>query len=38
MSSKMNFFHFSKEWIGGWVGPRIGMDAVEKRKILHCRE
>jgi hypothetical protein len=19
-------------WIGGWVGPRIGLDAVEKRK------
>jgi hypothetical protein len=22
---------------GGWVGPRVGLDAV-KRKILHCRE
>jgi hypothetical protein len=21
-------------WIGGWVGPRAGLDAVEKRKIL----
>jgi hypothetical protein len=21
-------------WIGGWVGPRAGVDAVEKRKIL----
>jgi hypothetical protein len=21
-------------WIGGWVGPRTGLDAVEKRKIL----
>jgi hypothetical protein len=20
-------------WLGGWVGPRIGLDAVEKRKI-----
>jgi len=20
-------------WIGGWVGPRAGPDAVEKRKI-----
>jgi hypothetical protein len=20
------------------VGPRVGLDAVEKRKILHCRE
>jgi hypothetical protein len=25
-------------WIGGWLGPRAGLDAVEKRKILHCRE
>jgi hypothetical protein len=25
-------------WIGGWVGPRIGQDAVEKRKSVHCRE
>jgi hypothetical protein len=24
--------------IGGWEGPRFGMDAVEKRKIFHCRE
>jgi hypothetical protein len=22
-------------WIG-WVGPRVGLDAVEKGKILHC--
>jgi hypothetical protein len=21
-------------WIGGWVGPRAGLDAVEKREIL----
>jgi hypothetical protein len=21
-------------WIGGWVGPRAGLDAAEKRKIL----
>jgi hypothetical protein len=20
-------------WIGGWAGPRAGLDAVEKRKI-----
>jgi hypothetical protein len=25
-------------WIGGWVGPRVGLDAVEKRKIKHWRE
>jgi hypothetical protein len=21
-------------WIGGWVGPRTGLDDVEKRKFL----
>jgi len=26
-------------WIGGWVGPRVGLDAVARRKILSlCRE
>jgi hypothetical protein len=25
-------------WLGGWVGPRIGLDAVEERQILPCRE
>jgi hypothetical protein len=25
-------------WIGGTVGPRIGLDAMEKRKIFPCRE
>jgi hypothetical protein len=24
--------------IGTWVGPRASLDAVEKRKFLHCRE
>jgi hypothetical protein len=24
-------------WIGGWVGPRAGLDAVEKRTILYVR-
>jgi hypothetical protein len=24
-------------WEAGWA-PRVGLDAVEKRKILHCRE
>jgi hypothetical protein len=23
---------------GGWAGPRASLEAVEKRKILHCRE
>jgi len=21
-------------WLGGWVGPRTGLDAVAKRKII----
>jgi hypothetical protein len=26
-------------WIGGWVGPRAGLDAVVKRKIPNsCRD
>jgi hypothetical protein len=25
-------------WVGGWVGPGVGLDCVEKRKILRCRE
>jgi hypothetical protein len=24
----------SSHWIGGWVGPRVSLDAVEKRKSL----
>jgi hypothetical protein len=24
----------STNWIGGWVGPRAGLDNVEKRKLL----
>jgi hypothetical protein len=28
----------SIHWIGGRVGPRVGLDDVERRKILHCRE
>jgi hypothetical protein len=25
-------------WIGGWVGPRAGLDDVEKRKFLPPRD
>jgi hypothetical protein len=25
---------FGTHWIGGWVGLRAGLDAVEKREIL----
>jgi hypothetical protein len=28
----------STHWIGGWVGPRAGLDTLEKRKISHCWE
>jgi hypothetical protein len=24
-------------WIESWLGPRAGLDVVEKRKIFHCR-
>jgi hypothetical protein len=25
------------DWVGGWVGPRTGLDAVAKRrKSVHC--
>jgi hypothetical protein len=26
------------QWIESWVGPRFSLGAVEKRKILYCRE
>jgi hypothetical protein len=25
-------------WVRGWVSLRVGLDNVEKRKVLHCRE
>jgi hypothetical protein len=25
-------------WIGGWTGPRDGLDTMKKRKILRCWE
>jgi hypothetical protein len=25
-------------WIGGWVDPTVGIDDVEKREMLPCRE
>jgi hypothetical protein len=25
-------------WIVGWIGPRVGLDAVENGKTLHCWE
>jgi hypothetical protein len=31
-------FTSGAHWIGGWMGPRSHLDAVEKRNNLHCRE
>jgi hypothetical protein len=31
--SYLSHFTSSIHWIGGWVGPRTGLDPVEKRKI-----
>jgi hypothetical protein len=28
----------STHWIGDWVGPLVGLDAVEKRKIFHYQK
>jgi hypothetical protein len=28
----------STNWLGRWVDPRAGLDAIEKNKILPCRE
>jgi hypothetical protein len=25
-------------WIGGWVGPRVGLEAVETRELSYCRK
>jgi hypothetical protein len=25
-------------WIGGWIDLRVGLDAVKKGTVLHCRE
>jgi hypothetical protein len=28
------FLEKEPHWIGGWVGPKAGLEAVERRKIL----
>jgi hypothetical protein len=33
-ASRLGRFTASTHWIEGWVGPRTGLDNVEKRKIL----
>lgn len=42
MSSSCSFTPWetapSTHWTEDFVGPRVGLDAVEKRKILQCRE
>jgi hypothetical protein len=38
-ASRSGRFTPGTHWIGGWVGPRFGLDTVAKRKILSsCRE
>jgi hypothetical protein len=45
MSSQLHFsaallsgeIAFDIHWIGGWVGSRVGLETVEKRKILPCQ-
>jgi hypothetical protein len=38
-ASRSGRFTPRRGWIGGWVGPRAGLGAVEKRKIFYlCRE
>jgi hypothetical protein len=32
--SRSDSFTLGTHWIGGWVDPRIGLDDVEKRKIV----
>jgi hypothetical protein len=32
----VSFTHLAPgiHWVGGWIGPRAGLEAVEKRKIF----
>jgi hypothetical protein len=34
MSGQLHAPALGTRWIGGWVGPRTGLDDVEKRKFL----
>jgi hypothetical protein len=31
-------FTHGAHWIGGWVSPRVSLDTLKKRRILHCQE
>jgi hypothetical protein len=33
-ASRPGRFTLVTHWMGGWLGPRAGLDAVEDRKIL----
>jgi hypothetical protein len=33
-ASRPGRFSLGTHWIGGWVGPRTGLDNVERRNIL----
>jgi hypothetical protein len=36
---RVDRFTLGSHWIGGWVGPRAGLDAVANRKIPSpCQE
>jgi hypothetical protein len=34
LASRPGCFTPGTHWIGGWVGPRANLDAVEERKML----
>jgi hypothetical protein len=33
-ASRPGSFTPGTHWLGGWVGPRVGLDAVKKKKSL----
>jgi hypothetical protein len=38
LTSHPGGFNPGTHWIGGWVGPQVGLNAMEKRKNLYCRD
>jgi hypothetical protein len=37
VTPRPRFTPFGTHWIGGWLGPRAGLDAGARRKICLCR-